>query len=78
MLSIYGSNDGVLDMNKYQKNKTKLPPVGKGLTEIVIDGGNHAQFASYGAQEGDGAAEISEEEQQAITAEEIISWIGLK
>lgn len=75
VLSIYGSNDKILQMDNYQKNKKNLPSVGKGLTEIIIDGGNHAGFASYGPQEGDGEAEISAEEQQAKTAEEICSWI---
>lgn len=75
VLSIYGSNDGVLQMDNYQKNKENLPPVGKGFTEIIIDGGNHAGFASYGPQEGDGEADISTEEQQAKTADEICSWI---
>lgn len=78
VLSIFGSNDEVLNQNKYQKNKKNLPPVGKGLTEIIIDGGNHAQFANYGAQEGDGKAEISAEDQQKKTAAEIISWISRK
>ena len=78
VLSIYGSNDGVLDLEHYQENHHNLPPVGNGLTEIVIDGGNHAQFASYGEQKGDNAAGISADEQQQKTAQEIISWIGLK
>lgn len=75
VLSVYGSNDKVLNLENYHKNKKNLPPVGKGLTEIIIDGGNHAQFANYGAQEGDGTAEISETEQQKITAAEICNWI---
>ncbi len=75
VLSVYGSKDKVLNLEKYHKNKQNLPPVGKGLTEIIIDGGNHAQFANYGAQEGDGTAEISETEQQKITAAEICNWI---
>ena len=75
VLSIYGSNDEVLNLDKYQKNKKNLPAVGDGLTEIIIDGGNHAQFANYGAQEGDGTAEISSEAQQEVTAAEMLSWI---
>ena len=77
VLSLYGSNDGVLSMDKYQKNKKKLPPVGKGLTEIIIDGGNHSQFASYGAQKGDYMANVTTDEQQRITADEISNWAGL-
>ena len=76
VLSIYGSKDGVLNMKRYQKYKKNLPSVGKGLTEIIIDGGNHGQFANYGAQKGDYMPEISRDEQQKITAEEIINWAG--
>ncbi len=76
VLSIYGSEDKVLNLEHYQKNKRNLPQVGNGLTEIIIDGGNHAQFAAYGPQEGDGVAEITAEEQQQITANEIVQWIN--
>ena len=78
VLSIYGSNDGVLNQSHYKKFLKNLPPVGQGLTEIVIAGGNHAQFASYGAQKGDYMPEISFTEQQKITAEEFCLWAGLK
>ena len=77
VLSIYGSNDTVLNLENYQKYKRNLPSVGDGLTEIVINGGNHSQFANYGLQEGDGKAEISSDEQQRITAEEISLWAGI-
>ena len=82
VLSIYGSKDGVLNMEKYQEYKSNLPAEsadgdGNGLTEKVIEGGNHAQFASYGAQKGDQIPDISGEEQQRITAQTIISWAGL-
>lgn len=78
VLSIYGSNDGVLNKSHYQKYRKNLPAIGKGLTEIIIDGGNHAQFASYGAQKGDFMPEITPDEQQEKTAEEIAEWMGLK
>ena len=35
----------------------------------VIAGGNHAQFGSYGKQNGDGNASVSAEDQQRQTAE---------
>ena len=78
ILSIYGSNDGVLNQSHYKKCLKNLPPAGKGLTEIIIEGGNHAQFASYGAQKGDYMPEISIDEQQERTAEEFCLWAGLK
>ena len=76
VISIYGSNDEVLNKEHYQKNLKNLPAKGNGLTEIIIKGGNHSQFANYGEQEGDGKADISAEEQQKITADEISKWIA--
>jgi len=40
--------------------------------EVCIEGGNHAQFGSYGAQKGDGTAAIPAEEQWARTVEVFI------
>ncbi len=77
VLSIYGSKDGVLNKAHYQKYRKNLPPVGQGFREIIIEGGNHAQFASYGAQKGDYMSEITPDEQQEKTAEEIAEWVGL-
>ncbi len=64
LLSIYGSNDNVIDAGKYNENKKNWP---KESTEYVIQGGNHAQFGDYGIQKGDGDAGISWDEQQRIT-----------
>lgn len=72
VLSIYGSNDGVLNRENYEKNRENLP---NDAVEVVIDGGCHAQFGSYGAQNGDGIPTISTEEQIERTADEIISFI---
>ena len=68
VLSIYGSNDGVLDKKKYDENKKNLP---SNFTEVVINGGNHANFANYGAQKGDKKATISKQEQQKLTIDAI-------
>lgn len=57
---IYGSEDGVLDRKQVQKNRDHLPA---DAAEIVIEGGNHAQFGFYGAQRGDGTAKIPPEQQ---------------
>lgn len=59
--SIYGSEDKVLNMEKYEEYRGNLP---SDVVEAVIDGGNHAYYAHYGEQEGDGTAEITREEQQ--------------
>ena len=71
VLSVYGSEDGVLNRNKYEENKANLPA---DYQEIEIAGGNHAQFGSYGKQRGDGTASISAEEQQKATVDAILSF----
>ena len=75
VLCIYGSEDKVMNKMKYQDNLINLPGDYK---EIVIDGGCHAGFGMYGAQDGDGKPTITSEEQIAITAEEIVKWISIK
>ena len=67
VLSIYGSEDGVLNMSKYDEYRQNLPE--DTTTEMVIEGGNHAGFGDYGAQEGDGEAAVNGETQQEVTAE---------
>ena len=66
VISIYGSEDGVLNMEKYKKYAGNLPAA---HAEYVIDGGNHAGFGAYGPQEGDGNAAITAQEQIRQTAE---------
>ena len=73
-LSLYGSNDKVLSMDQYNKNKKNFPSDYK---ELIIEGGNHSQFGSYGNQSGDGKADITFEEQQEIIINEIINFIVL-
>ena len=68
VLSITAGNDTVLSREAYEKYKTNLP---EGFTELVIEGGNHAGFASYGAQKGDGTATLAAAEQQAAVAEAV-------
>lgn len=72
VLSIYGSEDRVLNPEKYLENKANLP---SDFTEIIIDGGCHAYFGMYGAQEGDGVPAISNEEQIERTAREVVDFI---
>jgi len=73
VLSIYGSEDKVMNYEKYTNNKTNLP---KDFTEVVIDGGCHAGFGMYGAQDGDGIPIISNEEQIRLTAEKISELVN--
>ena len=73
LLSIYGEHDQVLNKDKFEKNKAYAP---EDTLYIEIPGGNHAYFGSYGQQQGDGAAAITNEEQQGLTAEAIIEFIS--
>ena len=72
VLSIYGSEDKVLNASKYEKNVSNLPA---DFTEIIIEGGCHAYFGMYGAQDGDGMPSISNEKQICQTADEIIKMM---
>jgi hypothetical protein len=65
VLSIYGSEDKVLNKNNYDKSKSNLP---SNFIEIIIDGGCHAYFGMYGKQDKDGEALISNEDQIIFTA----------
>lgn len=73
VLSVYGSEDKVMNREKYAKYKTNIS---SSLTETVIDGGCHAYFGMYGAQDGDGTPYVSNEEQIHLTVEEIIKFIN--
>ena len=55
--------DKVYDTRKYMPESYE---------EYCIQGGNHAEFAEYGKQKGDGSATITSQEQQKITVEKIL------
>ena len=71
-LSIYGSEDLVLNRNNYEKNRSNLP---KNFSELVLDGGCHAYFGVYGPQNGDGTPTLSNKEQISLTAQAISQFI---
>ena len=68
--SFYGTEDKVLNMENYEKYFSNLP---NDVIEEVIEGGNHANYAHYGAQEGDGVATITREEQQECVLDIFLS-----
>lgn len=72
-ISIYGSDDGVLNWSRMTKAGRYLP---KNTEKYVIEGGNHGQFGNYGQQFGDKEATISDKEQQKQAAERIIEWVS--
>lgn len=73
VISIYGSEDEVLNREKYEKNRSNLPA---NFTEYVIDGGCHAYFGVYGHQDGDGTPTISNQQQIELTAQQLSDWIA--
>lgn len=72
VLSVYGSEDGVLNLEKYEQYRPNLPA---GLSEHILQGGNHAFFGVYGEQDGDGTAAITNLEQIEQTADLIADFV---
>ena len=72
VVSIYGSEDKVQNMEKYEECRGNLPT---DTTEQVIQGGCHAGFGSYGPQDGDGTPTISMEVQIAAAVDLFMSVI---
>ena len=60
VISIYGTNDGLATGEQLDNSRALLP---EDAEFVAIEGGNHAQFGSYGPQEGDNPADISPESQ---------------
>jgi hypothetical protein len=86
VLSLSASNDGLATPQKIVDTLALLPPAQYTVTGLgqysapagsfavlhQIGGGNHGQFGSYGAQDGDGTALISPAAQHA----EMVQYIG--
>ena len=73
VISIYGSEDGVLSMEKYGETKVNLPA---SFEEYIIEGGCHAGFGSYGAQDGDGVPTITGDAQIEETVRLLIAFFA--
>ncbi len=70
VVSVYGSEDGVLNLEKYEEYRDNLP---ENTYEDVLEGGCHAYFGDYGAQDGDGTPDVTCEEQIVWTVESSVS-----
>ena len=70
---MYGSEDNVLNQEKYEKNKKNLP---KNFYEYEIEGGCHSYFGMYGLQNGDGVPSIENDEQIILASDYIVGIIG--
>ena len=73
VLSVFGSEDKIMNRDKYDKYKANLP---SDTTEIEIDGACHAYFGMYGKQDGDGEATLTAEEQIRMTADFIAAFVS--
>jgi hypothetical protein len=72
VISISGTLDGLSTPDKINASIPLLP---QDTIWLPIEGGNHAQFGDYGAQSGDLAAAISQEEQQAQVIEAMVEFL---
>lgn len=73
VLSIYGSNDKMLNLKTYNESKSLIK---SNFTEDIINGGNHCQFGNFGFIESDGNASINSTAQQNQTVIDIIDFIN--
>ena len=73
VVSITASNDTILNWESFETSQALLP---NDTTYNMIEGGNHANFGSYGKQDGDGENTISREEQQTTTRRIFTDLIG--
>jgi len=71
VVSIYGTKD-MGGMASFEQSRAQLPADAQ---FVVIDGGNHAQFGSYGPQAGDNIAAISPEEQWAQITDATVKFL---
>ena len=72
VLSIKGSEDKVLNLDKYEKYHDNLPD---DVIEVTLEGGCHSYYGNYGNQKGDGEATITREKQQNLTVSYIRGFI---
>lgn len=68
-LSVVGDRDGVLNRGAYDNARQYW---NSRTREVVIEGGNHAGFGNYGAQNGDNEATITAQAQQTQTAQAVL------
>jgi len=72
-IKIYAEKDGLASVPEVMQNKSKLPQNAK---LVLIKGGNHSQFGYLGKLLMDNSADITLEEQQQQTVENIIAFLN--
>ena len=71
VLAFYGTRDGLVSVKEISKWEALLPLHAR---VVMVEGGNHAQFGSYGDQKDDLKALISSENQQQFVRD---AWLTL-
>jgi hypothetical protein len=71
-IAIFASKDGLVSLKEVDESRDNLPP---GTIYLEIQGGNHAGFGWYGAQNGDGQAEITKLDQQTQIVEATVRFL---
>lgn len=72
-IKLYAENDGLASVEEVMENKSKLP---KHSNLILINGGNHSQFGYLGQLLMDSSPDISLEEQQKQTYNNLIIFMN--
>ncbi|WP_025784220.1 alpha/beta family hydrolase [Sporosarcina sp. D27] len=72
VLSLWGSNDEVADLEKVKNAKEIMPNDAK---FIELKGGNHGGFGEYGHQKGDGDSSLSGNQQIQDTVKYIVEFL---
>jgi dienelactone hydrolase len=71
-LSLYGTNDGLVTVDRINDSRALLPA---DAHFVAIEGGNHSQFGSYGLQAGDNIPGISPAEQWTQSANASVEFM---
>ena len=70
VVSIYGERDGLTSVDDIEQSLARLPV---STRQVLINGGNHAQFGWYGNQSGDNRAMIRRDKQYSQVIEATIA-----
>ena len=73
VLSLWGSNDQIADLNKVKDAQYVMP---SDAEFMEIEGGNHGGFGDYGHQKGDGESSITNKQQMIDTSNYIIGLLN--
>lgn len=72
VMSISGTRDGLATPDEIAASKADLPA---GTEFVVIDGGSHAQFGSYGSQSGDNTPEIGDADAREQISDAVLRFV---